>query len=92
MKPPSITAHLPSSQLAAYFMGEAIADMRRSRTDARIDRIIGRDPAFNLGLALAMAKHARFMRDQIKGRRPVPAEPMAREDYLDTHPLVRAAE
>lgn len=91
MKPPPITAHLPPGQLAAYFMGEAIADMRRSRTDARIDRIMGRSPAFNLRIAIAKAKHARFMRDHIK-RRAVPAEPMAREDYLDTHPLVRAAE
>ena len=82
MKPPSITAALPSGQLAAYFLGEAIAEMRRSRTDARIDRIMGRSPAFNLRMALARAKHARFMRDQIRSR-DVPAEPMARKAYLD---------
>jgi hypothetical protein len=83
MKPPSITAALPSGQLAAYFLGEAIAEMRRSRTDARIDRIMGRSPAFNLRMALAKAKHARFMRDRIAERRDVPAEPMARKAYLD---------
>lgn len=83
MKPPTITAALPSGQLAAYFLGEAIAEMRRSRTDARIDRIMGRSPAFNLRMALAKAKHARFMRDQIRSPRAAPAEPMARKAYLD---------
>ena len=91
MKPPTIVNMLTGDALAVYFMGQAVADMRWYRTAAKADRILKRSPVWNLQQALAKAKHARFMRDQIK-RRAAPAEPMAREAYLDNHPLVRAAE
>lgn len=83
----NITTHMTANELAAFYLGVAVAEMRDFRRQARKHP---KDRRFWLQLAIVMAKHARHMRDRIRASHHIPADPQDREDALDNHPAVKA--